>query len=66
MAGTLPLAYFDGISTYNAIPVTFSVDMTVPIMTGQLNPANNDTVGCAGTFQTNSFGVGLERLHPDQ
>jgi hypothetical protein len=57
-AGTLPLAYFSGVSTYAAVPITFSVDMTVPIVSGQINLANGDTVGCAGTFQTNSFGVG--------
>ncbi|HSY16912.1 MAG TPA: hypothetical protein VK815_01195 [Candidatus Acidoferrales bacterium] len=56
-ATVLPLAYFNGVNTYASNNITFSVDMTVPIMTGQLNPANNDTVGCAGTFQTNSFGV---------
>ncbi|HEV2692985.1 MAG TPA: hypothetical protein VG347_08835 [Verrucomicrobiae bacterium] len=57
-AATLPLAYFSGVSTYASTPITFSVDMSVPLATGQLNPANGDTVGCAGTFQTNSFGVG--------
>lgn len=55
----LPVAYFSGVSTYAAIPVTFSVDMTVPIVTGALNFANSDTVFCAGTFQTNSFGISL-------
>jgi len=53
----LPLAYFNGISTYASNNITFLVDMTAPIMAGQLNLANGDTVGCAGTFQTNSFGV---------
>jgi hypothetical protein len=58
-AATKAIEYFNGVSTYAAIPITFSVDMTVPIASGQLNPANGDTVGCAGTFQTNSFGVGV-------
>jgi len=61
-AATLPLAYFSGLSTYASVPITFSVDMTVPIVTGQFNPANGDTAGCAGTFETNSvpgnFAVG--------
>jgi hypothetical protein len=56
--GALPLAYFNGVSTYAAIPVTFSVDMTIPRLLGMFNLANGDTVGCAGTFQTNSFAVG--------
>ena len=55
-SGTLPLAYFNGVSTYAAIPITFSVDMTVPIAMGMLNPG--DTVGCAGTFMTNQWTVG--------
>jgi hypothetical protein len=54
-AGTLPLAYFNGISTYGSVPITFSVDMTVPLAAGEFNPAGGDTVGCAGTFQTNSI-----------
>lgn len=57
-SGTLALAYFNGVSTYQAIPITFSVDMTVPRVLGMFNLANGDTVGCAGTFQTNSFTVG--------
>lgn len=57
-SGTLALAYFNGVSTYQAIPITFSVDMTVPRLLGMFNLANGDTVGCAGTFQTNSFTVG--------
>lgn len=57
-AGTLPLAYFNNISTYGTNPITFSVDMTVPTLTGMFNPGNNDTVGCTGTFQTNTFTVG--------
>jgi hypothetical protein len=57
-SGTLPLAYFNGVSTYAAIPITFSVDMTVPIASGLFNPGNGDTVGCAGTFMTNQWTVG--------
>ena len=57
-SGTLALAYFNGVSSYAAIPITFSVDMTVPRLLGMFNLANGDTVGCAGTFQTNSFTVG--------
>jgi hypothetical protein len=55
---TLPVAYFNGLSAYAAIPITFSVDMTIPILTGMLNPGNGDTVGCAGTFMTNQWTVG--------
>ncbi len=57
-SGTLPLAYFNGVSTYAAIPITFSVDMTVPIAAGLFNPGSGDTVGCAGTFMTNQWTVG--------
>ena len=57
-SGTMPLAYFNGVSTYAAIPITFSVDMTVPIATGMFNPGSGDTAGCAGTFQTNQWTVG--------
>ena len=57
-SGALPLAYFNGISTYQAVPITFLVDMTVPLLTHQLDLSRGDTVGCAGTFQTNSFTVG--------
>lgn len=57
-SGTLPLAYFNNVSTYAAIPITFSVDMTVPIVTGMFNPGNGDTAGCAGSFMTNQWTVG--------
>ncbi len=55
---TFPLAYFNGVTNVYSTPVTFQVDMTVPLAIGEFNPANGDTAGCAGTFQTNSFGVG--------
>jgi hypothetical protein len=55
---TLPIAFYSGVTNVYSTPVTFQVDMTVPIAIGEVNPANGDTVGCAGTFQTNSFGVG--------
>jgi hypothetical protein len=57
-SGTLPLAYFNNVSTYAAIPITFSVDMTVPLASGLFNPGSGDTVGCAGTFMTNQWTVG--------
>lgn len=57
-AATFPLAYFNGVSNIYSTPITFSVDMTVPLLTHLLTPGAGDTVGCAGTFQTNSFTVG--------
>ena len=57
-ATTLPTAFFSGVSGYASNNITFLVDMTVPILTHTFNPGSGDTVGCAGTFQTNSFGVG--------
>jgi len=56
-SSTLPLAYYNGVSTYASNAITFSVDMTVPIGTGLLHPGS-DTVGCAGTFMTNQWAVG--------
>ena len=51
-AYTFPLAYFDNITSAYSIPVTFQVDMTVPIVTGTFNPGNGDLVSAAGTFQS--------------
>jgi len=51
-AVTLPLAYFNNASNVYATPVTFQVDMTAPIASGILVPANGDTVSAAGTFQS--------------
>lgn len=47
-----PTAYFDNIISAYSIPVTFQVDMTVPIVTGSFNPGNGDSVSAAGTFQS--------------
>jgi hypothetical protein len=55
---TFTLAYFNNVSSVYSIPVTFQVDMTVPLAAGQFNPANGDTCGAAGTFQTNQWTVG--------
>jgi hypothetical protein len=54
----LPTAFYNGVNTYASNAITFRVDMTVPVLTRALDLARGDTVGCAGTFQTNSFGVG--------
>ena len=58
-AATLPLAYFNGVSNIYATPITFQVDMTVPILTGGFVPANGDTVTAAGTFQSNVWTAGV-------
>jgi hypothetical protein len=57
-AGTLPLAYFNNVFSIYSIPVTFQVDMTVPVLTGAFNPGAGDTVSAAGTFQTNVWTPG--------
>jgi len=64
-AGVLPLAYFNNIFSIYSIPVTFQVDMTVPLLTGEFNPSGNgDTVSAAGTFQTNQWTAGAFTLAP--
>lgn len=62
-SGALPLAYFNNIFSIYSIPVTFQVDMTVPLLTGEFNPSGNgDTVSAAGTFQTNQWTAGAFTL----
>jgi hypothetical protein len=56
-AGALTRAFFNEVLGIS-IPVTFQVDMTVPLLSGQFNPANGDTCGAAGTFQANQWNVG--------
>jgi hypothetical protein len=58
-SGALPLAYFSGITTYGAVPITFLVDMTIPIIAGQFDPGAGDVVCAAGTFQTNQWTPGV-------
>lgn len=58
-SGTLPLAYFNNVSTYGAVPITFQVDMTLPLAMGMFVPTNGDTVSAAGTFQTNQWTPGV-------
>lgn len=48
----LPVAYFNNAGNVYATPVTFQVDLTVPIAAGSLNLGNGDTVSAAGTFQS--------------
>ena len=55
---TFPVAYFNNITSAYNIPVTFQVDMTVPILLGTFNPGAGDTCGAAGTFQTNQWTAG--------
>jgi hypothetical protein len=57
-SGTLPLAFFNGVSNIYSTPITFSVDMTVPIVSGTFTPGSGDTVSAAGTFQTNTWSPG--------
>jgi hypothetical protein len=54
-AYTFPLAYFNNITSAYSIPVTFQVDMTVPLLAGSFNPNNGDTVSAAGTFQSTQW-----------
>jgi hypothetical protein len=63
-SGVMPLAYFNGISSYGSTPITFQVDMTVPLASGLLNPGNGDTVSAAGTFQTNQWTPAVFTLDP--
>jgi hypothetical protein len=58
-AGALPLAYFNHISSYGSAPITFQVDMTVPLEAGTFSPANGDILSVAGTFQTNTWSPGI-------
>jgi len=58
--GTFPLAYFDGVVSAYSIPVTFQVDMTIPLAAGTFTPSNGDTVSVAGTFQSpNQWTAGI-------
>ena len=57
-SSALSIAFFSGVTNVYSTPVSFSVDMTVPLVTGQFNPGNGDICACAGTFETNSFQVG--------
>ncbi len=52
---SFPTAFFNNIISAYSIPVTFQVDMTIPVLLGLVNPANGDTVSAAGTFQTNQW-----------
>ncbi len=63
-SGALPLAYFNNVSTYGATPITFQVDMTVPLAAGAFVPGNGDTVSPAGTFQTNVWTPAAFPLSP--
>jgi hypothetical protein len=55
---TFPLAYFNGVVSIYSTPITFQVDMTVPLLTGTFNPGNGDMIVAAGTFQTNAWTIG--------
>jgi hypothetical protein len=57
-SGTFPLAYFNNVFSIYMNSVTFQVNMSVPLLTGALNPGNGDTVSAAGTFQTNQWTAG--------
>ena len=59
---TFPIAYFNGLVSLYSEPVSFQVDMTVPILTGQFNVGNGDIVYAAGTFQTNGWNIGTFQL----
>ena len=58
-SATLALAYFNGVSNIYSTPITFQVDMTVPIVSGTFNPGSGDTVSAAGSFQTNTWNTGV-------
>ena len=57
-AGTLAIAYLNNASPYTN-RVTFKVDMSLPILSKDFSPASGDTVGAAGTFQTNQWTAGV-------
>jgi hypothetical protein len=54
----LMVDFFNNVTNVFSTPVTFSVDMTIPLEQGEFNPANGDTCGAAGTFQNPTFTVG--------
>lgn len=56
-AGTLSVTYLNNISPYTN-RVTFQVDMSLPLLSQDFSPTNGDTVGAAGTFQTNQWTEG--------
>lgn len=60
----LPVAYFNGISNIYSTPVTFQVDMSLPIAAGTFNPGNGDTVSVSGSFQTNQWTPNAFLLSP--
>ena len=57
-SGNLATNYFANISSIYSNNVTFSVDMTVPILAGAFNPGAGDAVYAAGSFQTNTWTPG--------
>ena len=52
---SLPLAYYNNLTSIYSNHITFEVDMTVPILQGLFNPGSGDVVCAAGEFQTNAW-----------
>ena len=54
-ATSLPLAYYNNLTSIYSNHITFEVDMTVPILQGLFKPGSGDVVCAAGEFQTNGW-----------